>query len=205
MEPGRPDVATGPRRRILEDFNWVRTSCRRSLKSSELGHILPYFAERLQAAFSYHPVASPPTDKDVASITAPIRGIIGSGELVISRALLDALPLVEIISVCGVGYDRVDVPAARERGIIVTHTPGVLDDDVADLGFGLILSPPGRFPRPTVLSGPGCGAKGPLRFGRKVSGARLGIVGLGRIGRAIATRAQAFGMTIAYCSRRSSR
>jgi lactate dehydrogenase-like 2-hydroxyacid dehydrogenase len=167
-----------------------------------VGKIAPYYAERLRSAFSCHPIPASPLNDSLSAIAPQIRGIAGTGESVISRALLDRLPAVQIISICGVGYDGVDVPAARERGIIVTHTPNVLNDEVANLGFGLLLSVARAIPEADRFVRAGGWSKGAFHFGHKVSGARLGIVGLGRIGRAIARRAEAFGMEIAYCGRR---
>jgi hydroxypyruvate reductase len=109
------------------------------------------------------------------------------------------LPALEIVSVMGVGYDGVDVAAAKAQGVVVTHTPDVLNDDVADLALGLML-----VCRPPVAGGRPLGAqrrlaaKGAMPLARKMSGARLGVLGMGRIGQAIAQRAQAFGMSIAY-------
>ncbi len=167
-----------------------------------VGKIAPFYAERLQEAFAYHHILRPPAGADILAIAARIRGIAGTGEAQITRALLDSLPKVEIISIFGVGYDGVDVPATQDKGIIVTHTPDVLTDDVADLGFGLLLSVARAIPAADRYVRAGLWEKGPFPFARKVGGARLGIVGLGRIGRAIAKRAEAFGMRIAYCGRR---
>src|SRR6185436_7081620 len=106
-----------------------------------------------------------------------------------------------IVSVFGVGYDGIDVAAARERGIAVTHTPNVLNDEVADLAMALVLAVSRRLVEADRYVRTGAWAKGPMPLARKVSGARIGIVGLGRIGNAIARRAEAFGMSIAYTSR----
>jgi hydroxypyruvate reductase len=103
--------------------------------------------------------------------------------------------------VFGVGYDGVDIAAARERGIAVTHTPGVLSEDVADLALALMLAVARGLPSADQHVRTGKWPQGGLPLGRKVSGARLGIVGLGRIGQAIAQRAKAFGMHIAYTTR----
>ena len=137
-----------------------------------------------------------------AKIAPQVRGLIGGGESLVARDLINRLPALEIISIMGVGYDKVDVPAALERRIPVTHTPGVLNDEVADLAIGLMLSIARRIPQADKYTRAGrWAADGPVPLSRKVSGARLGIVGLGRIGQAIATRAQAFGMSIAYNTR----
>ncbi|MGH8848600.1 MAG: 2-hydroxyacid dehydrogenase, partial [Polaromonas sp.] len=124
------------------------------------------------------------------------------GESKVPRSLMDQLPALEIVSIMGVGYDGVDVPAALERRISVTHTPGVLNDEVADLAIGLMLSVARRIPQADQYVRAGRWVKeGAMPLTRKVSGARLGIVGLGRIGQAIAKRAEAFGMPIAYTAR----
>jgi lactate dehydrogenase-like 2-hydroxyacid dehydrogenase len=101
-----------------------------------------------------------------------------------------------------VGYDRVDVAAAKERGVPVTHTPDVLNEEVADLAIGLMLSIARRIPHADrYVREDRWARQGPMPLARKVSGARLGIVGLGRIGKVVAQRAAAFGMRIAYTGR----
>jgi lactate dehydrogenase-like 2-hydroxyacid dehydrogenase len=100
-----------------------------------------------------------------------------------------------------VGYDGVDVAAAKARGIVVTHTPNVLNDDVADLALGLMLSAARQLPAADRHVRSGEWLKGAMPLARKMSGARLGLVGMGRIGKAIAERARAFGMSVAYTSR----
>jgi len=103
--------------------------------------------------------------------------------------------------VMGVGYDGIDVAAAKARGVIVTHTPGVLNDDVADLAIALMLATARGIARADRYVRAGQWTQGPMPLARKVSGARLGLVGMGRIGQAIARRAAAFDMRIAYTSR----
>jgi len=93
------------------------------------------------------------------------------------------------------------VAAAKARGVMVTHTPNVLNDDVADLAIGLMLSAARQLPAADRYVRDGSWLKGPMPLARKMSGARLGIVGMGRIGQAIAQRAMAFGMSIAYTAR----
>ncbi len=136
-----------------------------------------------------------------ASVAPRIRGVAASGESKVSAALISRMPALEMISVFGVGYDGVDVAAARAKGIPVTNTPDVLTDDVADLGMALVLSVARRIPQADKFVRDGLWPNGPLPLARKVSRARLGIVGLGRIGQAIARRAEGFGMSIAYTTR----
>lgn len=157
--------------------------------------------EPLQLAYTVHDRIHE-TDAAAFSQTAPrIRAIAGGGESRVPRGLMDQLPALEMISVMGVGYDGVDVTAALERRVLVTHTPGVLNEDVADLAIGLMLSVARRIPQADQYVRTGQWLNGPMPLACKVSGARLGIVGLGRIGQAIADRARAFNMSIAYTAR----
>lgn len=141
-------------------------------------------------------------DEQAAIALAPVvRGIIATGESVLTREEIARWPALEIIAVLGVGYDGIDLGAARDHGVRVTHTPGVSNEDIADLAMALLLSatrqllPADRF----VRQGRWTAGRYPLT--RRVSGGRLGIVGLGRVGRAVAARAEAFGMSIAYTGR----
>ncbi|OOG52206.1 2-hydroxyacid dehydrogenase [Polaromonas sp. C04] len=161
----------------------------------------PPYMEALRAAYVVHDRLHQ-TDPAAFAAAAPrIRAIAASGESKVPRGLMDQLPALEVISVFGVGYDGVDVAAARERGVPVTHTPDVLTDDVADMGLALLLAVARRVPQADRFVRAGQWPGGPAPLGRKVSGARLGIVGLGRIGQAIARRAEGFGMSIAYTAR----
>jgi lactate dehydrogenase-like 2-hydroxyacid dehydrogenase len=95
----------------------------------------------------------------------------------------------------------VDVAAAKARGVMVTHTPDVLNDEVADTAIGLMLCAARQLPAADRFVRAGQWRNGPMPLARKMSGARLGILGLGRIGKAIAQRALAFGMSVAYTAR----
>lgn len=121
----------------------------------------------------------------------------------VDRKLLSMFPNVKMISIFGVGYDGIDVAAVQEKGIQVTHTPDVLTDDVADLAMGLILSIGRRIPQSDKFVRNGDWVSEPFTMTHKVTGTRLGVVGLGRIGQAIAKRAAAFDMSIAYTGRRA--
>jgi hydroxypyruvate reductase len=137
-----------------------------------------------------------------AAAASGIRAVAASGDSRVSAELIGQLPALEIISVMGVGYDGIDVAAAKARGVVVTHTPDVLNDDVADLALGLMLCAARQLPAADRFVRAGeWEAKGAMPLQRKMSGARLGIVGMGRIGQAIAKRAEAFGMSIAYTAR----
>jgi hydroxypyruvate reductase len=144
-------------------------------------------------------------DSDPAQLRAAapeIRAMVAIGESVVKKELIAQLPALGLIAVFGVGYDGVDVAAARAQGAQVTHTPNVLTDEVADLAIGLLIAAARQISRADRFVRDGLWPAGPLPFGRKVSGGRLGILGLGRIGLAVAHRAEAFGMEIAYHNRR---
>ena len=161
----------------------------------------PRMMEALHGAYRVHDRTHMEDPAAFAAIAPRIRAIAASGESKVPRELIAQLPALEMISVFGVGYDGVDVAAAKERGISVTHTPNVLNDEVADLALALMLAVSRRLVEADRFVRSGHWTKGPMPLARKMSGARLGIVGLGRIGLAIARRAEAFGMSIAYTSR----
>jgi lactate dehydrogenase-like 2-hydroxyacid dehydrogenase len=161
----------------------------------------PLFTPQLQAAFRLHDRLHELDPAALAAVAPSVRAIAASGESKVSADLIAQLPALELISVMGVGYDGIDVAAALARGVTVTHTPGVLNDDVADLALGLMLSAARQLPAADRYVREGRWPAGPMPLARKMSGARLGLVGMGRIGQAIATRAAAFGMSIAYTAR----
>lgn len=137
----------------------------------------------------------------LADIGPQVRGIATRGDLGASAEMIAACPQLEVIVVYGVGYDAVDLAACRARGIRVTNTPDVLTDDVADLavGMALMLSRGMQAATDWVASGDWA-AKGGFALQRKFSGKRAGVLGLGRIGQAVAERLEGFGMEIAYSS-----
>lgn len=157
-------------------------------------------AGRLRECFDCHALA----DVDAAGLQAlapQLRGMVATGESLVNRALMASLPALEVISVLGVGYDGIDMAAARERGICVTHTPGLSTDDIADFAMALLLAAARQVVNADQFVRRGDWSTGRFPMTRRVSGARLGIIGLGRIGRAVAQRALAFGMEIAYTGR----
>lgn len=166
-----------------------------------VANLWPPYMDALRAAFVVHDRVHVTDAERFATIAPQIRGIAANGESKVPAELIKQLAALEIISVFGVGYDGVDVRAAHARGIPVTNTPDVLTDDVADLGMALLLSIARRIPQADKFVRANSWVKGPLPLTRKVSGARLGLVGLGRIGQAIASRAEGFGMSVAYTTR----
>jgi len=132
-----------------------------------------------------------------------VQGIVSTAWTGVSARLIHAMSKLEIISHFGVGYDSVDVAAAKEQGVIVTNTPDVLTDDTADLGMGLVLAVFRRMVEADMYVRSGQWAKkGAMPLGRALKGRTMGIVGMGRIGQAVAARARAFGVQIAYTGRR---
>lgn len=121
----------------------------------------------------------------------------------IDREVIDAAPKLKVIANVAVGYNNVDVPCARSRGIVVTNTPEVLTESVADFTWAMILAITRRLSEGErlVRSGRWKGWALDLMLGMELRGKQLGLVGLGRIGLAVASRAAAFGMRVAYTSR----
>src|SRR3984957_11421739 len=117
---------------------------------------------------------------------ATVRAVVTGGHVGCSNALMMALPSLGVIAINGVGVDKVDVPLARSRGVRVGTTSGALTDDVADLAVGLIIALLRGIPAAEGYVRRGEWIKGEWPLGRKVSGRRFGIVGLGNIGSALA-------------------
>jgi D-3-phosphoglycerate dehydrogenase len=138
----------------------------------------------------------------LARHAATIRGIVTKGEIGASAALMERLPRLGIVACYGVGVDAIDRPWCAAHGIPVTNTPDVLTEDVADMAFALLLGAARRIPAADAWVRQGrWAAEGSMPLTTRVWGKRLGIVGLGRIGRAVARRAEGFGMPVAYSGR----
>lgn len=161
----------------------------------------PLLEPQLRARFAVHDRLHESDPAAFAELAPRIRGIAASGESKVSADLMARLPALEVISVMGVGYDGIAVEAAKARGVMVTHTPDVLNDDVADLALALMLATARQIPAADRFVREGHWLQGPMPLARKMSGSRLGIVGMGRIGQAIAQRAAAFNMSVAYTAR----
>ena len=166
--------------------------------------MLPDTMAALDREFTVHRLwEAPDRAALIAKIAPTTRFASAGGHAVVDRELIEALPKLEIIANFGVGYDTVDAKAAAEHGIIVTNTPDVLNEEVADLAMGLLLATAREIPQADryLRQGRWLKAAYPLTHGT-LRGRTLGIVGLGRIGKAIAKRAEAFGLKIAYYGRR---
>ena len=127
-----------------------------------------------------------------------VSGIVTGGHLGVPNPLMTALPNLKVIGINGVGFDKVDLDLARSRSIRVANTPDVLTDDVADLAVGLTIALLRRLPQSDAYLRAGRWLSGDMPLATKVSGKRIGIFGLGRIGRAAAKRFAGFTDRIAY-------
>ena len=165
--------------------------------------MMPIVIEALDKAFTLHRLWEQSDQEAFLKDVGPrIRGIATStlyGRL--EASLLDRLPKAEIISSFGVGYDNVDAVEAGKRGIVVTNTPGVLDDEVADLAIGLLLATLRKIPQADRYLREGKWLKAPFPLSATLREKKVGIVGLGRIGKAIARRLAGFDVRIAYHGR----
>ena len=130
-----------------------------------------------------------------------VRALATDGEHGADAAMMDLLPDLELIASFGVGLDAIDLAHARRRNIRVTHTPDVLTEDVADMAIGLLLACARRIPQCDSYVRQGRWPEGGPGLTTRVWGKRLGILGLGRVGRAVASRAEAFKLEIAYHDR----
>jgi lactate dehydrogenase-like 2-hydroxyacid dehydrogenase len=152
----------------------------------------------------HHLSAAPDSNKFFDEIGPRVRGLVRGGHASIDRALIERLPALEIIASFGVGYDGIDVNAAAERGVIVTNTPDVLTEEVADTSLGLLLmtvrelSASERHLRAGLWA-----SKGAYPLSPSLRDRTVGIVGLGRIGLAIARRLDAMKVPVVYHSRRA--
>ena len=169
----------------------------------EIIDVHPGTTAELEESYTVHKLwLADDAEAFLARVGPNIRGIATNGIAGTKGVPLSTMPKLEIIGVFGVGVDSVDVAGAKERGVHVTNTPEVLTEGVAELGMALLLDVARCVSRnDRYLRAGHWPKKGdpPLAF--SLTGRKLGILGLGRIGRRIAELAEAFGMEIAYCTR----
>ncbi|MFC4624389.1 2-hydroxyacid dehydrogenase [Daeguia caeni] len=168
-----------------------------------LGSFNDYIVGRLEQEFRLRRIAS----GDVALLDPAwlhdVKGIASMGR--VDAAFIDALPNLEIIGNFGVGYDAVDACHAGARGIMVTNTPDVLTEEVADTAIGLLIDTVRELSRAQAFLRAGEWEKARYPLSKlSLRGRKVGIFGLGRIGKAIARRVEAFGLPVAYCNRRKA-
>jgi hydroxypyruvate reductase len=164
-----------------------------------MGPMYPPTLASLEQAFTVHKLwEAPDKDKLLASLADRLTAVASSGKTGIDDAMMAKLPKLKLISHFGVGVDNVDTGSAKKRGITVTNTPDVLTEDVADLANALLLATVRRIVSGDRFVREGKWLKGNLPFTDTMQGRTMGVIGAGRIGRAIAKRGEAFNLKIAY-------
>jgi lactate dehydrogenase-like 2-hydroxyacid dehydrogenase len=164
---------------------------------------MPEIAERLERRVKLHKLWEATNREATLAKVAPNIGAVVStwATARVDAELMGRLPKLEIVASFGVGYDHIDAAWAGQHGIVVTHTPGVLDEDVADIAIALTLAATRRLPQAERHLREGRWPSGAFPLTASLHGRVMGILGLGRIGKAIARRAEAFGLSIAYHGR----
>ncbi|KAK2432573.1 glyoxylate/hydroxypyruvate reductase HPR3 [Trifolium repens] len=164
--------------------------------------VFPYLEQELNKRYNLLRIWDfPQKSQLLTQHSASIRAVVGNAGAGADSELIDALPKLEIISSFSVGVDMIDLNKCKEKGIRVTNTPDVLTDDVADLAIGLILALLRRICESDRYVRNGNWKNGDYKLTTKFSGKTVGIIGLGRIGTAIAKRAEGFDCPISYFSR----
>ncbi len=168
-----------------------------------LAPMMPLIVDGVAERFTLHRLWEEPDPEAALDALAPrIRGIAAGGHAPVTEAVLARLPALEIVASFGVGYDHVDAAAAGRRGVVVTNTPDVLTDEVADLAVGLLVATVRQLPQADRYLRQGRWLERPYPLTATLRGRRVGIVGFGRIGKAIARRLEAFGLEVSYHGRR---
>ncbi|GLT71879.1 hypothetical protein SLA2020_438660 [Shorea laevis] len=164
-----------------------------------------YLEQELQRRFNLFRLWTVPEKPQfLKDHSASIRAVVGNASAGADAELINTLPGLEIVSSFSVGVDKIDLNKCKEKGIRVTNTPDVLTEDVADLAIGLILAVLRRLCECDRYVRSGKWKKGDFSLTTKFTGKTVGIIGLGRIGMAVAKRAEAFGCPISYYSRREN-
>lgn len=167
-----------------------------------VGPMMPHVMEALDSDFTVHRLwESADREALLKQVGGKVRAIATSGNLGAGAAMMDALPNLEIVSCYGVGVDAIDLAHAAKRGIIVTNTPEVLNDDVANMAIALLLATTRQICTGDRYVRAGKWLEKAMPLTHAIRGRQLGILGLGRIGKDIARKAEVFGMEIAYHGR----
>ncbi len=179
----------------------------KSIHVLHMGLAKPVLDQGVDAAFTSHRLAAGAPACDIPNAVAPlIRAVAaGGGHDAIDADLMNRLPNLELVASFGVGYDHIDVREAARRGIVVTHTPDVLTGEVADVALGLLLATIRRLPQADRFLREGRWLKGAFPLTGTLRDRKVGILGLGRIGKAIARRVEAFDVAVSYCGRTQQR
>ena len=167
------------------------------------GKMVPVIEENVDKLFTVHRLANA-KDRDafLAEVSPKIRAIATGGQFRVTAALMEKMPKLEIVANFGVGYDSVDAKWAGEHGIIVTNSPDVLNDEVADTTIALLLNTLRELPQAEQYLRAGKWLEKPYPLTHTLRDRTIGIVGMGRIGKAIARRLEGFDRPIVYHSRK---
>jgi lactate dehydrogenase-like 2-hydroxyacid dehydrogenase len=169
-----------------------------------MAQMAPMIIEGVDQAFTLHKLwEAPDRERLIGELSPRLRAIAAGGPVHdrVGPDFMAKFPKLEIISSFGVGYDHVDAKWAGEHGIVVTNTPDVLNEEVADTALGLLLCTVRELPQAERHLRAGKWVDGDYRLTTSLRGRRAGVVGLGRIGKAIARRLEAFGLPVAYHGR----
>jgi lactate dehydrogenase-like 2-hydroxyacid dehydrogenase len=167
------------------------------------GAMMPFVEEQLDAAFRVHRLQKADDRETLIGEVGPrVRGIAYAGHYPLDAAFMQRFPKLEIVASFGVGYDSVDAKWAGQHGIIVTNTPDVLNDEVADTAVALLLMTVRQLPQSERYLRAGKWLEKPFPLTETLRDRKIGMLGMGRIGKAIAKRLEAFGLPIVYHSRR---
>jgi len=166
-----------------------------------LGSVMPAVDAALDKAFIVQRGLGETLNEIIVNHAPMIRALVTRGAMPVDRVLIDRLPNLELVANFGVGYDSVDVVAAAARGIVVTNTPDVLNDEMGDFTIGLLLATIRRLPQADHYLRRGRWAQGPFPLGSSLRERRIGIAGMGRIGRVVAHRLSGFDIPVAYYAR----
>jgi lactate dehydrogenase-like 2-hydroxyacid dehydrogenase len=171
-----------------------------------MAQMAPTIVDGIAKAFTLHKLwEAPDRERLIGELAPRLRAIAAGGPVHdgVDPAFMAKFPKLEIISSFGVGYDHVDAKWAGEHGIVVTNTPDVLNEEVADTALGLLLCTVRELPQAERHLRAGKWTNGDFRLTASLRGRRAGIVGLGRIGKAIARRLEAFGLPVVYHGRKA--
>jgi len=166
----------------------------------QVGPMMPHIESALEAAYTVHRYWKAEDKAALLAAAAPKVKAIATGQGC-PREVIEALPKLKVISSFGVGYDSVDVAACKQHNVRLTNTPDVLNDAVAEVTLGLMIALCRRIPQADAFVRQGKWLEGGYGLTGELTGARVGILGLGRIGKEIARRCQAFKMRVAYHGR----
>ncbi len=181
----------------------AKTDAMPKIRVLQHGRLLPALEARLAETYDVHPLWSEADPKAFLAANGDrFAALVTSARFGADAALIAALPNLKVISSFGVGLDTLDLQAARASGVVVGYTPDVLNDCVADTAFALVMDVARRISDSDRFVRRGDWLKGQFPLATKVSGKKLGILGMGRIGRVIARRASGFDMEVRYHNRR---